>query len=83
MMQPQTAKEPRKRKGTESIQKAEPTVSEKEPVHCQPISPGDDLSARIANRAYELYVDRGHRQGRELDDWLEAEREVLGLECNA
>ncbi len=82
-MQSQTAKEPRKRKGTQSIQKQESAVSEKEPVHCQPVSPCDDLQARITNRAHELYVDRGYRQGRALDDWLEAEREVLGLECNA
>ena len=80
-MQPQTAKEPRKRKDTQSIQKYEPAVSEKEPVHCQPVSPCDDLQVRIANRAYELYVDRGYRQDRALDDWLEAEREILGPEC--
>ena len=82
-MQPQTVKEPRKRKGTQSTQLQEPTVSEKEPVHCQPVSPCDDLQARITNRAYERYVDHGYRQGRALDDWLDAEREILGLECNA
>jgi hypothetical protein len=31
---------------------------------------------RIAERAYELYVQRGGEDGRDLDDWLEAEREV-------
>lgn len=82
-MQTQTAKEPCKRKSAQSIQKQEAAVSEKEPVHCQPVSPCDDLQARIANRAYELYVDRGYRPGRALDDWLEAEHEILGLECNA
>lgn len=35
------------------------------------------LRARIAERAYELYIMRGHREGRALDDWLEAEREIL------
>lgn len=82
-MQSQTAKGPRKRKGTQSIQKQESAASEKEPVHCQPVSPCDDLQARITSRAYELYVDRGFREDRALDDWLEAEREILGLECNA
>ncbi len=82
-MQSQTAKEPRKGKGAPSIQRQEPVGSEKEPVHCQPVSPCDDLQARIADRAYELYKDRGYRQGRALEDWLEAEREILGLECNA
>jgi hypothetical protein len=82
-MPPQAAKEPRKRKVSQSVQKKEPAVTEKEPVHCQPVSPCDDLQARIAQRAYELHAERGYRQGRALDDWLEAEREILGLECNA
>jgi hypothetical protein len=77
------AKEPRKRKGDQSIPKQEPAVSDKEPVHCQPVSPCDDLQVRIASRAYELHAERGYRQSCALDDWLEAEREILGLECNA
>jgi Protein of unknown function (DUF2934) len=28
-------------------------------------------------RAYELYEQRGRADGHELDDWVEAEREVL------
>ncbi len=35
-----------------------------------------DLTARIASRAYELYEQRGRRQGRADQDWLEAEREI-------
>ena len=31
---------------------------------------------RIAERAYELYKRRGGEHGRDLDDWLEAEREM-------
>lgn len=86
-MPPHASKEPSKRKVSRSIQKKEPAVmpavTEQEPVHCQPVSPCDDLQARIAQRAYELHAERGYREGRALDDWLEAEREVLGLECNA
>ena len=82
-MQPHASKEPSKRKVSRSIQKKEPAVTEKEPVHCQPVSPCDDLQVRIAQRAYELHAERGYREGRALDDWLEAEREILGLECNA
>lgn len=33
---------------------------------------------RIAARAYELYRARGGGEGRALDDWLEAERELAG-----
>ncbi len=31
---------------------------------------------RIAERAYELYISRGRQDGRELEDWLAAEREL-------
>ena len=30
----------------------------------------------IRRRAYEIYLERGEQQGRELDDWLQAEREL-------
>ena len=47
------------------------------------MSPCDDLQARIAQRAYELHAGRGYRQGYALEDWVEAEREILGQECSA
>ncbi len=28
----------------------------------------------IRRRAYEIYLERGEQPGRELDDWLQAER---------
>jgi hypothetical protein len=82
-MQPQTAKEPRKRKSSESIQSRKSTVPVKEPAHSRLVSSRDDVQARITDRAYKLYAERGYRHGYALDDWLEAEREILGLECNA
>jgi hypothetical protein len=30
----------------------------------------------IRRRAYEIYIERGEHPGRELDDWLQAEREL-------
>ncbi len=30
----------------------------------------------IARRAYEIYVARGASDGNDLDDWLQAEREL-------
>ncbi|MDO8356168.1 MAG: DUF2934 domain-containing protein [Nitrospirota bacterium] len=42
-----------------------------------PLSPCDDLPSSIAKRAYELYSERGYRDGSALEDWLEAEREIL------
>jgi hypothetical protein len=43
----------------------------------------DDLHARINCRAYELYVQRGCREGHAEEDWLEAEREILDREFQA
>jgi hypothetical protein len=31
----------------------------------------------ITARAYALYEERGYRQGGDLQDWLDAEREIL------
>jgi hypothetical protein len=30
----------------------------------------------IRRRAYEIYLERGEQAGRDLDDWLQAEREL-------
>jgi hypothetical protein len=65
------------------MKRGEPALPETEPVHSQPVSPSDDLQVRIAKRAYEIYLERGSRPGYALSDWLEAEREILGSECNA
>jgi len=32
----------------------------------------------IRKRAYELYVDRGMEDGRDVEDWFRAEEELLG-----
>ena len=32
---------------------------------------------RIRQRAHELYLQRGDGAGSELDDWLEAERQIM------
>lgn len=37
----------------------------------------DEVRERIAKRAYELYEQRGRQDGRELEDWLEAEEIVM------
>ncbi len=35
------------------------------------------LEEQIQRRAYELYIQRGNQSGSELDDWLQAEEEIL------
>ncbi len=39
-----------------------------------------ELEDEIPRRAYELYEQRGRVDGYELDDWLQAEAEVLSVE---
>jgi hypothetical protein len=34
----------------------------------------------IRRRAYELYLERGEEPGRDLEDWLQAERELASHE---
>jgi HSP20 family molecular chaperone IbpA len=35
------------------------------------------FAERIRTRAYELFLKRGGAEGRDLDDWLQAERETM------
>ncbi|MGP0593024.1 response regulator [Nitrospira sp. T9] len=35
------------------------------------------LHSTIAKRAFELYVARGRTKGKDLEDWLEAERQIF------
>ena len=50
--------------------------------HDRPGSGGNESPTsrieRIARRAYEISQARGGDQGRALDDWLQAEREIDG-----
>jgi len=43
----------------------------------------EDLGSRIAKKAYELYVQRGQEDGHDIEDWLEAERQILPKEISA
>jgi hypothetical protein len=36
-----------------------------------------DMEAKIRERAYQLYQERGNNPGHENEDWLRAEREIL------
>ena len=37
----------------------------------------DEQRERIAKRAFELYLERGCREGCDVEDWVDAEREIL------
>jgi len=56
--------------GTRALQKVDKkTAAETLPVE-----------ERIRQRAYEIYLQRGGAEGSEVDDWLQAEEEILGSE---
>jgi DUF2934 family protein len=38
--------------------------------------PPKDNQREIARRAYDLYLARGSEPGHDIDDWLQAEREL-------
>lgn len=40
------------------------------------VEPQEQLQDQIRLRAFELYEQRGHIAGHELEDWLQAEAEV-------
>jgi hypothetical protein len=48
-----------------------------------PVSPEAPIGAadagdKVSRRAYDLYLARGGEHGRDLDDWMQAERELAG-----
>jgi hypothetical protein len=51
------------------------TKSRQRPPKAVETRPGVSASA-IAHRAYEIYQARGEGEGRALDDWFEAERQL-------
>jgi hypothetical protein len=42
--------------------------------------PANVTEYNIARRAYELYLARDCEDGHDIDDWLQAERELQGEE---
>jgi Protein of unknown function (DUF2934) len=41
-----------------------------------------DLEPKIRERAYQLYQDRGRAPGLDIEDWLNAEREILARQSH-
>lgn len=44
-------------------------------MHAQAAADGPNQD-QIARRAYELFIDRGGEHGHDMEDWLQAEREL-------
>jgi Protein of unknown function (DUF2934) len=43
----------------------------------QAIELPDGMRERISNKAFELWQERGNRDGQDLEDWLDAEAIVM------
>ncbi len=41
-----------------------------------------ELQEQIRSRAYELYEQRNRTEGYDLDDWLQAEAELIGTKTH-
>ncbi len=61
---------PRTSKGKRQVM---PTKSRKLDILRRPLT-----EEKIRRRAYEIWLARGGESGHELDDWLQAERELQG-----
>jgi hypothetical protein len=80
----------RSQRQTEQLEKRidrRPDEIEKEPSTLAPKSDEPTvlipIEQQIRQRAYELYEQRGRDDGRDLDDWLQAECEIKGTRANA
>lgn len=47
-----------------------------------PSESSSELQDRIRHRAYQLYEERGREDGRDFDDWLQAESEITVKKAN-
>ena len=43
----------------------------------------EEMMDQVTRRAYQLFESRGEEHGRDWDDWLEAEKEILGTPAAA
>lgn len=66
-----------RRKSRINSAKHDPTVADVAATGSSNGSATTDIHARIAALAYELYEQRGRRDGYDLEDWLMAEQRVL------
>jgi hypothetical protein len=85
---PVARKAPARRKavGTKSTRKAQPAASGQAVEQAEALESGatsahagsSPTTDEIAKRAYEIFLRRGSRNGHDMEDWLEAERQLRG-----
>ena len=65
------------KKPNQEVRATNKTLRKNDPSTVPPLILSDDeLYTRVAQKAYELYQQRGEEPSRDLDDWLTAERLV-------
>lgn len=60
---------------TQPRKPAEPSIPV--PIVAPELTHTPALVERIRARAYELYVERGFQHGHDVQDWLDAEAEII------
>jgi plasma-membrane proton-efflux P-type ATPase len=80
--EPETKAEPKPEAKAEPETKAEPKPEAKTEPQPEAKTPSD-LTPQIAKRAYELYEQRGRQDGRAVQDWEQAKREIRKDEAKA
>ncbi len=66
-------------KGKTSLKKSAKTTATKKIRRESPVKKLSvkEIQARTAQRAYEIFEQRGHSHGNDFNDWVEAEKMVL------
>jgi hypothetical protein len=54
-----------------------PTTEKSSPRNEPPTAEGHPTREEIELRAHQIYVERGGAQGQDVEDWLQAERELI------
>ena len=67
-----------KKEGDQYVIKTQPQASSTQAETGEVAVGNSAPDEEIRRRAYEIYLERGEQPGRELDDWLQAERELEG-----
>jgi hypothetical protein len=64
-------------RATKLTVKKQPSMRSPLAASPQPIELADSMMERISKKAFELWQDRGYRDGHDLEDWLDAKAIVM------
>jgi hypothetical protein len=64
-------------RATKLTVKKQPAMRSPSAASPQSIELSDSMTERISKKAFELWQDRGYRDGHDLEDWLDAKAIVM------